>query len=89
MDRFEGRCRLRWHLNPVTAAAVDVEAVITAEPGGWTARGRLVRPGDDEGFRMFLELDPLFTLAFEDGGAVEVLVRDLDDDGRFVMVEGV
>ncbi|BCJ48034.1 hypothetical protein GCM10010168_23930 [Actinoplanes ianthinogenes] len=78
MDRYEGRCWLDWWANSSTllgSAAVDV--VITASDAGWDARARLVSDDDDErdGFAFLCDLDPVFTLRFEDGSTIPVMVQ--------------
>jgi len=90
MDRFEGRCWLDWWANSSTLlGSAEVAAVITASDGGWEAHARLASDTDEErnAFAFLCDLDPVFTLRFEDGSTVPVTVRPTDDRRRFILTE--
>ncbi|WP_327041919.1 hypothetical protein OG400_02210 [Micromonospora ureilytica] len=90
MDRFEGRCWLDWWANSSTLfGSAEVTAVITASDAGWEAHGRLVGEIDEErdGFAFLCDLDPVFTLRFEDGSTFDVTVHAADDQRRFTLTE--
>ncbi|MEU6076866.1 hypothetical protein [Micromonospora sp. NPDC047074] len=90
MDRFEGRCWLDWWANSSTLFdSVEVAAVITASAAGWEAHGRLVSDVDEDrdGFAFLCDLDPVFTLRFEDGSTIDVTVHPTDDHRRFTLTE--
>jgi hypothetical protein len=90
MDRFEGRCWLDWWANLSTLlGSVEVAVVIAAATAGWEADGRLVsaREEDREAFAFLCDLDPVFTLRFEDGSIVAVTVHPTDRHRRFSLTE--
>ena len=85
MDRFEGRCRLEWWANSSTLlCSAEVAVVIESTDGGWQATGRLAGLGEAEreGFDFVCELDPVFTLRFDDDSTIPVAVEGPDPDGR-------
>ncbi|MET8354888.1 hypothetical protein [Micromonospora sp. NPDC005206] len=82
MDRVEGRCWLDWWANSSTLlGSIEVAVVITAADAGWEARGHLVsdRNEDRDAFAFLCDLDPVFTLRFEDDSAVAVTVQAADE----------
>ncbi len=83
MDQYEGRGWLDWWANSSTLlGSAEVTVVITASDTEWNAQAELISEGDDEreGFAFLCDLDPVFTLRFEDGSAIPVMVhRDSDD----------
>ncbi|MFG1656881.1 hypothetical protein ACGFIY_10175 [Micromonospora chersina] len=90
MDRFEGRCWLDWWANSSTLlGSVEVAIVIAAVTGGWEADGRLVSESDEdrEAFAFLCELDPVFTLRFEDESVLAVTVHPTDGHRRFSLTE--
>ncbi|MFI5929326.1 hypothetical protein ACIA3K_25610 [Micromonospora sp. NPDC051543] len=90
MDRFEGRCWLDWWANSsIVFGPVDVAVAITATDAGWNANGHLVSDSDDDrdGFAFLCDLDPVFTLRFEDDSTVEVNVHPSEDCRRFTLTE--
>jgi hypothetical protein len=90
MDRFEGRCWLDWWANSSTLlGSVEVAIVITATTTNWEANGRLVSQSDEDrdGFAFLCELDPVFTLRFEDESTVAVTVHPTDVHRRFSLTE--
>lgn len=90
MERFDGRCRLEWWANRSTLlGSVDVAVVISADGGGWEAHGSLVddRGPDREAFALLCDLDPVFTLRFDDASTVVVVVHPADEQGRFTLTE--
>lgn len=91
MDRFEGRCWLDWWANSSTNfGGVEVSVVITSTETGWDAHGQLINEAtsDDErdGFALLCDMDPVFTLRFEDGSTIDVIVTPTDDN-RFTLTE--
>ncbi|MET7752982.1 hypothetical protein [Micromonospora sp. NPDC005367] len=90
MDRFECRCWLDWWANSSTLlGSVEVSVVVTAITGSWEADGRLVSESDEdrEAFAFLCELDPVFTLRFEDESVVAVTVHPIDGRTRFTLTE--
>ncbi|MEV6299082.1 hypothetical protein AB0M02_06725 [Actinoplanes sp. NPDC051861] len=90
MDRFEGRCWLDWWANSSTNLAGDeVTVVITTTDTGWDAHGRLVSASEQahEGMTILCEIDPVFTLRFDDRTSMPVTVHLLEEAGHFVMTE--
>ncbi|MDW3846964.1 hypothetical protein NMK34_10145 [Micromonospora sp. BRA006-A] len=90
MERFEGRCWLDWWANSSTVlGSVKVAIVIAAVTGDWEADGRLVSASDEdrEAFAFLCELDPVFTLRFEDGSVLAVTVQPTDRHRRFTLTE--
>ena len=90
MDRFEGRCWLEWWANSSTLlGSVEVAVVVAAVTGGCKADGRLVSESDEdrEAFAFLCELDPVFTLRFEDESVVAVTVHPTDEHRRFSLTE--
>ncbi|WBB71992.1 hypothetical protein O7602_19900 [Micromonospora sp. WMMD1128] len=90
MDHFEGRCWLAWWANSSTLLdCVEVAVVVAAVTGGWDADGSLVSESDEdrEAFASLCEIDPVFTLRFEDESAVAVTVHPTDGHRRFGLTE--
>jgi hypothetical protein len=90
MDRFEGRCWLEWWANSSTVlGTVEVTVVITTSGAGWDARGHLLSAADEdrEGFAFLCDLDPVFTLRFEDDSVAAVVVHPTDEHRRFTLTE--
>ncbi|RZU54306.1 hypothetical protein EV385_6256 [Krasilnikovia cinnamomea] len=83
MDQYEGRGWLDWWANSSTLlGSAEVTVVITASDTEWNAQAQLISEDDDErdGFAFLCDLDPVFTLRFEDGSTIPVMVhRDSDD----------
>ncbi|MGW5669393.1 hypothetical protein [Micromonospora sp. NPDC003776] len=90
MERFEGRCRLEWWANRSTLlGSVEVAVVISPRGASWDAHGRLVddEESDREAFAQLCDLDPVFTLRFEDASTVVVIVHSAGEQGRFTLTE--
>ncbi|MEU8214969.1 hypothetical protein AB0C47_04275 [Micromonospora taraxaci] len=90
MDRFEGRCWLDWWANSSTLlGSVEVAVVIAAATAGGEADGRLLSDSEEdrEAFAFLCDLDPVFTLRFEDGSTVTVTVHPTDGHRRFSLTE--
>jgi hypothetical protein len=88
VDRYEGHCRLDWWANPVTLlGSIDVSLVITAQGSEWEAHGRLANEEDQEEFAFFCDLDPVFTLRFDDYSTIAVTVHPTDGHRRFRLNE--
>ncbi|HEV7707180.1 MAG TPA: hypothetical protein VGP16_03210 [Asanoa sp.] len=86
MDRFESRCWLDWWANSSTLpGCFEVEVVLTAIEAAWTAHGRLLSENED--FEFLCDLDPIFTLRFEDECTVAVTVHPTDGDNGFTLTE--
>lgn len=91
MDRFEGRCWLDWWANSSTnLGGFDVSVVITRTKTGWDAHGQSANDpvSDDEleAFIFLCDLDPVFTLRFQDGSTFQVTVTRTDAHG-FTLTE--
>ena len=87
MDRFEGRCRLDWWANPSTNFGdIEASAVITPVEGGWDAHGQLINDDEREALSFLCAMDPVFTLRFQDGSTVQVILTPIDDR-RFTFTE--
>ena len=87
VDRVEFHCRLEWWANSTTLLGCpEVAVVVTASGSELVGHGRLVSEDDDdhEGFVFLCEMDPVFTMRFDDGQAlpVTVTVHHLENDGR-------
>jgi hypothetical protein len=85
VERFEGRCWLDWWAHSSTLlGSVEIAVVVAAAGSDWTAQGRLIIEDDDarDGFVFLCELDPVFTLKFDDGSTVLVTVHDVEECGR-------
>jgi hypothetical protein len=90
VDRVEARCWLDWCANRSTVlGSVEVDVVITSDGGTWKAQGRLVKAEDEEleGLAFLRDLDDLFTLRFEDGSDIPVIVQLEEIPGRFTLHE--
>jgi hypothetical protein len=61
--------------------------VITAQGSGWEARGRLAHDEDQEELAFFCDLDPVFTLRFDDRSTIAVTVHPTDGHRRFSLNE--
>lgn len=88
MDRFEGRCHLDWWANPLTClASVEITLTAAVTDTGWTADGRLAGDNDEDRFAFLLDLDPVFTLRFDDESTIEVTVHPGLESDRFTLTE--
>jgi hypothetical protein len=84
MDRFEGRCWLDWWANSLTnLGGYEASTIITPTDAGWDAHGQLINDEltDDqlEWFAFLCDMDPVFTLRFQDGSTIEVILTRTDD----------
>ncbi|GAA0236758.1 hypothetical protein [Cryptosporangium japonicum] len=89
MDRYEGRCWLDWWANSSTLlGSAEVTVVITASDAGWDARAELISGDGDEreGLVLLCDLDPVFTLRFEDRSTVPVMVH-MESDDRITLTQ--
>ena len=88
MDRFEGRCWLDWQANSsIIIGDFEISVVITATESGWDARGELLASDDEcELFTFLGDIDPVFTLRFQDGSTVQVTLTPAGDR-RFTLTE--
>lgn len=90
VDRFEGHCHLDWWANSATClASVAVSVVITVAKNGWAAEGRLVGASDEErkGFAFLCDVDPVFSLRFDDETEVVVTVHRGGGGDNFTLTE--
>lgn len=72
---------------PISVARLGSSVVIVPTESWWDARGRLLAGGDEcELFTFLRDMDPVFTLRFPDGSAVEVTVTPAGDR-RFTLAE--
>ncbi len=91
VDRFEGRCWLDWWANSATnLGGFEASVVVAPTDEGWTAHGELINDSarDDgrEGFMLLCDLDPAFTLRFQDGSTIEVILTPTDQV-QFALVD--
>ena len=87
MDRFEGRCWLDWQANLSTSlGGIEASVVITPAEAGWDEHGQLIHDDEREALAFLCDMDPVFTLRFQDGGTVQVTFT-LIDDRRFTLTE--
>jgi len=90
MDRFEGRCWLDWWANSsLNLGDIEASVAITPTDTGWDAHGQLNNStGDEEraAFAFLCDMDPVFTLRFQDGSTIDVTVTRTDDH-RFTLTE--
>lgn len=88
MDRFEGRCWLDWQANSSTIiSGFEIAVVITPTRSGWDARGELLASDDERVLFTFLgDMDPVFTLRFQDSSTMEVTLTPTGDR-RFTLTE--
>lgn len=88
MDRFEGPCWLDWWANTSTRlGSINVLVRVTATVAGWEAHGHLTNDEELDDFVFLRDLDPVFTLRFEDGSTVAVIVHPGPDHRRFTLTE--
>ena len=88
MDRYEGHGWLDWWANSITLlGSIDVWLVITAQGSGWEAHGHLTNEEDREGLAFFCDLDPVFTLRFDDHSTIAVTVHPTDGHRQFQLTE--
>ena len=88
MERFEGRCWLDWWANSSTClASVEASVVVSHSPAGWQAHGQATHDQDLEGFALLCDLDPVFSLRFEDDSTIQVTVHRDHDRRRFTLTE--
>jgi hypothetical protein len=87
MDRFEGRCWLDWWANTSTNfGGIEVSVVITPTKTGWDAHGQLISDDERETLAFLGDVDPVFTLRFQDGSTTQVILTPTDDR-RFTLAE--
>ncbi|GIF66631.1 hypothetical protein Ais01nite_46660 [Asanoa ishikariensis] len=90
MNSFEARCWLDWWANSSTLlGSVEVAVVVTADDASWSAQGHLASDTDEvrDGFAFLCDLDPVFTLRFEDESTVAVAVHPTHGHRRFTLTE--
>ncbi|WP_435131484.1 hypothetical protein [Actinacidiphila sp. bgisy144] len=85
-DHHEGTATIEWWANSSTCLARLGVYVTIRAAHEWTCEARFtpaLSPEDQEGFDFLMELDPLFTLRFDEGGTLLVdVVAVPDDSGR-------
>ncbi|WP_127501607.1 hypothetical protein [Actinoplanes solisilvae] len=82
------RGRLDWWANRSTLlASVEVSLEISTDGADWTARGDLTTDDDREGFAFLCELDPVFSLRFDDESTVTVVVHPSTGSAPFTLTE--
>jgi hypothetical protein len=87
MDRFEGRCWLDWWANRSTKFGdIEVSVVITPVAKGWDAYGELVNDDERRALTFLCDLDPVFTLRFQDSSTIQVALTPTSDS-RFTLTE--
>ena len=87
MDRSESRCWLDWWANLSTnLGGIEVSVVITPAEAGWDAHGQLIHDDEREALAFLCDMDPVFTLRFQDDDTVQVILT-LIDGRRFTLTE--
>lgn len=88
MDSFTTRCWLEWWANPfLLLGSVEARITINAGEPDWTARGQLASDEDREEFDLFYDIDPVFTVRFEDESVIVVELHAIDDSNQFTLTE--
>jgi hypothetical protein len=80
---------LEWRANRSTCLGrLGVRVTVRVTGNDWTCDAILDPPlsaEDQEGFDLLMELDPLFTLCFDEGSTFQVNVVAAGDDGRLIL----
>ncbi|GAA0416859.1 hypothetical protein [Streptomyces luteireticuli] len=89
MDTYEGSARLEWWANRSTSpGGYDVRVTACATRSGWTCDAVLEGPlpeDHQEGFGGLMQIDPVFTLRFDEGGEILVNVVTAGHGGRLAL----
>jgi hypothetical protein len=88
VDRIPNGARLQWWANDVICVAdVPVEVLIAIDGGDWVSRATVLRPHDRSLLEEMAAVDPLFTLRFDDGGTMDVVITFREDSDEFSLTE--
>lgn len=86
MDTYEGTATLEWWANRSTCLGrLRVSVAVCAAGVSWTCEATLESPlaaEDREGFDFLMQLDPHFTLRFDDASTLLVNVVEAEVEGR-------
>ncbi|MGX1914132.1 hypothetical protein ACWIID_35645 [Streptomyces phaeochromogenes] len=86
MDSYEGTATLEWWANRSTCLGrLHVRVAVRAAGDDWTCEATLEPPlaaEDRESFDFLMQLDPHFTLRFDDASALLVNVVEAGVEGR-------
>ncbi|MFD3499387.1 hypothetical protein ACFWWT_30235 [Streptomyces sp. NPDC058676] len=89
MNIHEGTATLEWWANRSTCLSrLGVRVTVRVTGSEWTCDAILDPPvsaEDREGFDFLMELDPLFTLRFDEGSTFLVNVVAAGTDGRLIL----
>ncbi|WP_186768009.1 hypothetical protein [Streptomyces qinzhouensis] len=90
MDSFQGTATLDWWANgSLRLGGYEVQVTVGVAGDEWAceaAFGPEPRSDEDrEGFDFLMDLDPVFTLRFDEGSEILVNVRRTGDAGRLVL----
>jgi hypothetical protein len=89
MDSCEGTAMLEWRANRSTCLGrLGVQVTVRVTGNDWTCYAILDPPlstEDQEGFDFLMEVDPLFTLRFDEGTTIQTRVVAAGDDGRLIL----
>jgi hypothetical protein len=89
MDGYEGPAMLEWWANRSTClGALGVRVTVRVTGNDWTCDAVFDPPlsaEDREGFDFLMELDPLFTLRFDEGSTLLVDVVAAGDERRLAL----
>ncbi|MGW6268845.1 MULTISPECIES: hypothetical protein [unclassified Streptomyces] len=89
MDSYEGTATLEWWANRSTCLGrLRVQVAVRAAGDTWTSEATFASPlatEDRESFDFLMQLDPHFTLRFDDVSTVLVKVVEAGVEGRLIL----
>ena len=89
MDSYEGTATLEWWANRSTCLGrLRVQVTVRAAGDNWTSEAILESPlatEDRESFDFLMQLDPHFTLCFDEASTLLVKVVEVGAEGRLVL----
>ncbi|MFD4693203.1 hypothetical protein [Streptomyces sp. NPDC058463] len=89
MDSYEGPATLEWWANRSTCMGrLGVRVAVRAAGDNWTCEATLETPlaaEDRENFYFLMQLDPRFTLRFDDASALLVTVVETGVEERLIL----
>ncbi|MFC1408575.1 hypothetical protein ACEZCY_04680 [Streptacidiphilus sp. N1-12] len=90
MDSWEGAAELEWWANRITCLdGIGVRVTVCVSGDDWTCDAVFDPPlsrDAQEGFDFLMELDPLFTLRFDEEGTMPTEIRSFDG-GSTILVD--
>ncbi|MFJ4900823.1 hypothetical protein [Streptomyces sp. NPDC088727] len=89
MDSYEGPGTLEWWANRSTCVGrLRVQVTVRAAEDNWTSEATLESPlaaEDKKNFDFLMQLDPHFTLCFDEAGTLPVKVVEAGVEGRLIL----